>query len=344
MRAHHAAGGPDEDPSAVRRRRMRDLAQVHAGRGLEIGPLYSPVVGKDEVDVSYVDVHLTPELKAHYATHPGMPLDQFVDVDFALVDDGRTRSLAEAVGAAAPFDWVIASHVVEHVPDVVGWLQQVADVLVDGGRLVLAVPDRRFTFDVLRPETTVGQMLRAHEDADERPSTRAVFDHFSTTVTTTAADLWRGHLPTTAATIHGVDYAWDQVLSARRDRTYVDCHVWLFTPTSLVSQLRVLARLGLLALTLEEMVPTARDELEFYVVLRRVPRDLDADAARRAAVAGYPDDQGAPALDADADEQGYGSSDGTGHTMGVSDLERRVLLAKRRVLERARSSRLWPRR
>lgn len=328
------AGGTDL--ASVRRHRIRQLAEVGTGRGLEIGPLYSPVVTKSEADVCYVDVQLTPELKAYYATHPGIPVDDIVDVDHALIEDGRTRGLAEAVAPSAPFDWVVASHVIEHVPDVVGWLREIATVLSDGGRLVLAVPDRRYTFDVLRPPTTVGQMIEAHEREDARPTSRAIFDHFSETVDAPAAELWRGWVPSDEHVIHGVDYAWQQVGAARRDQTYVDCHVWLFTPGSFVTQLRTLAHLGLVDLTLDRVVPTAEGELEFYAVLRRVARDPDPERMRRAVLHGYPDDVAARALDQHADpatEDVRAAS-----TFAVSEREQQLITAKRQVLAGVRAA------
>lgn len=329
---------PTTDLASVRRERMRELADVAAGKGLEIGPLYSPVVAKSEADVRYVDVQLTPELRAYYATHPGVPIDDIVDVDHALIENGATRGLGEAVAPSAPFDWVIASHVIEHVPDVVGWMREISSVLADGGRLVLAVPDRRFTFDVLRPPTTVGQLIEAYEREDVRPTSRAIFDHFSATVDAPAADLWRGWMPTDDHVIHGVDYAWEQVGAARREQTYVDCHVWLFTPGSFVTQLRTLAHLGLIDLTIDRVVPTAEDELEFYAVLRRVRRDPDPERVRASVLQGFPDEEAVRDLDGTQSWNAQGDDSAGSNDFAVSDRERRVILAKRRAFEAVRGA------
>ena len=273
---------PPQDPAALLHRRQRILASLdlELGRGLEIGPLYQPVALKEECDVRYVDVHRTPGLREYYAAHPGTPVDEIVEVDFPLVVGDRTRSLAEATAVAGPFDWVVASHVIEHVPDLIGWLADIADVLVDGGRLSLAIPDRRYSFDARRPATTVGQMLLAHHHGDTRPSVRAVFDHHHEAVTVDARAAWDGR-PGRETTMFPLETAHHMAVRAMTEDTYMDCHVWLFTPRSLVRQLQVLARMGYLDFTVAHVDPTAVDTLEFFAVLERMPRDLDpAERAR----------------------------------------------------------------
>ena len=126
-----------------------------------------------------------------------MVVENIPDIDYVLIQpDGHTLSIAEAAKPGAPYDWIVASHVIEHVPDVVGWLTDLAEIAVDDGVLALIVPDQRYTFDVHRPLTTVGQMLQAHEDGDERPSVRAVYDHFSATLDYKYLEVWRGNAPT----------------------------------------------------------------------------------------------------------------------------------------------------
>jgi hypothetical protein len=75
-----------------------ELAEIDVGhmRGLEIGPLASPRVRKDEGPVRYVDHASATDLKQKYATDQGMRgrLDEIVDVDYVL---GETTTIAEAV-------------------------------------------------------------------------------------------------------------------------------------------------------------------------------------------------------------------------------------------------------
>jgi hypothetical protein len=325
---------PREIPPRVARARAH--LDLTTGRGLEVGPLYAPMVARGEADVRYVDVHAAPGLRAFYQTHPGVPVDDIVDVDFALTaEDGTMRGLAAAAAPAAPYDWVLASHVIEHVPDLIGWLAEVAEVLADEGRLALVIPDRRYCFDVLRPGTTVGEMLLAHEQGDTRPSVRAVFDHYSTVVSTSAAELWRGAVPGPDDLIHDLDFVLEQVRRSGGGE-YVDCHVWLFTPDSFVAQLRTLARLGRIDFTVHAVSSTGLDDLEFFVTLRRLPRGL-SDADRAAAIeGGFP-----PVPDVPAPRRPVAALPAAGDQVladqdfVLSAREVRLIQAKRKVINKA---------
>jgi hypothetical protein len=290
-KSHYQKGGHMALSTQDRRARLMELIDVSEGRGLEIGPLASPIVTADVADVRYVDVFSQEQLRANYGHDPGVNLSDIPEIHFVLSSPDGMRPLSEAVRPDTPFAWVVASHVVEHVPDVISWLADIAEVLDDGGQLLLVVPDRRFSFDMLRPSTTVGQMLQSHELGESRPSVRAVYDLFRNAITVGADEAWRGEKPGHEARMHDLVGTMSQVRRARYGE-YVDCHVWMFTPASFVEQVVELGRLGLCDFVVETIVSTAENDLEFYAVLRRLPRGLTGDeleAARAAGVLEFPD-------------------------------------------------------
>lgn len=120
----------------------------------------SPLDTKDVADVRYVDVLDQDGLRDRYASHAAVHGADIPEIDFALISPDGPRSLAAATAAGGSNAWVIASHVVEHVPDVIGWLSDIAEVLLNDGRLVLVVPDMRYTFDIHRHQTTSGRCSR----------------------------------------------------------------------------------------------------------------------------------------------------------------------------------------
>lgn len=288
-------------PLDMRRERLMGLLGASNGRGLEIGPLDSPIVSSEVADVRYVDVFSQDQLRANYANDPGVNLGDIPEIHFSLSTPEGMQRLSEAVRPAAPFAWALASHVVEHVPDIVSWFGEIAKVLDDGGKLLLVVPDRRFTFDILRPATTVGQMLEAHDLQESRPSVRAVYDMFRDAVNVDARDAWKGETPGLGARKHDLAGTMRQVQRAR-DGKYVDCHVWLFTPASFVEQVAELGRLELCDFVVETIVETPENDIEFNAVLRRLPRGLTRDelvAARGADVPQISDTTAAERLSAE---------------------------------------------
>src|SRR4051794_2806158 len=118
--------------------RMHDFSQ---GRGLEIGPLHNATVPRGMGDVRYVDVLPREGLVEHYRDDDRVPTELIPEIDFVLSTDDGFQTLQEAAAPGAPYDWATASHVIEHTPDVITWLAEIGDLVVDGGKLILAVPD-----------------------------------------------------------------------------------------------------------------------------------------------------------------------------------------------------------
>lgn len=333
--------GPTEPPSRTKRERgvnaqataMRDrrdhflsLYDFSSGRGLEIGPLDAGIADPEIDQVAYVDVFDTAGIRQHYENDPNVILELIPEIDYPLHHGGVIRTLAEAAAPGAPYDWVIASHVIEHVPDVIGWLAQVADLTADDGALLLAVPDRRYCFDRHRPPTTTGQAIEAHEAGDVRPSLRAVYDYFSSAVVVDTGRLWSGDRPPTrAARMHdqaSVEAAMDRC----RAGEYVDCHVWTYTPESFLDQVRELRGLGLCEWRVEKLVPVHRG-LEFHAVLRRLPRDRPPGSP------GFPEPAGVVDMPDWLHDEWTTRDQARLQRRRIRQLVRRIRLLERRVAE-----------
>jgi predicted SAM-dependent methyltransferase len=129
-------------------------AQYLRGHGIEIGALHVPLRLPPGAHAKYVDRMTTADLRRHY---PELAALNLVNVD--LVCDGE--SLLE-IGDATQ-DFCIANHFLEHAQNPLQTLRTLFRVLKPGGVLFMALPDKRYTFDVNRPVTPLEHILRDYE-------------------------------------------------------------------------------------------------------------------------------------------------------------------------------------
>jgi SAM-dependent methyltransferase len=139
-----------------------DFITLLRGRGAEIGPLHNPSPVPAGCDVVYVDKFDVERLRE---LNPDVPPGQIVapDVicDAVLLDAFRDGEL----------DFLIASHVIEHVHNPLKALLAWRRVLRPGGLVLCIVPDGRYTFDAGRPFTPFEHLLWDYEN-DGRPLKR----------------------------------------------------------------------------------------------------------------------------------------------------------------------------
>ncbi len=240
--------------------------------GVEIGALHSPTVRRDEGRVVYVDYAPADVLRSTSTRTDIDPAD-IVDVDIVW---GQGVNLADAIGERA--DYAVASHVIEHVPDLVGWLLEIRAALKDGAVFGLAIPDRRTTFDSYRNDTVIGEILEAFIQSRRRPSARQIIEVAAFSRDDMAWPDWRPNgkdsLPPSALSrLPGV-LAWvQQSLALSSD--YTDAHCWVFTPESFLALAEALFAVARFPFVIEAFFPTQPGEIEFIVRLRAAPRPDD---------------------------------------------------------------------
>ncbi len=234
-----------------------------SGRGLEIGPSHAPVFPKRAgFNVEIVDHAPTDELRRKY-TAMGVDISAIEEVDY--VSDGRP--LHEVVPHAHVYDYVFSSHAIEHVTDFVGYLRSCERLLKPGGLIVLAVPDKRYTFDALQPVSSTGRVLEAFARAQSRHSPAAVFDFNVNTVTLNNLGTWGKFDTGVIKFANGPGVGKSEFDEAMRpDGMYQDVHGWFFTPSSFRLIIGDLRDLGLISVDEEEMREIGA--LEFHVALR----------------------------------------------------------------------------
>jgi SAM-dependent methyltransferase len=320
--------------------RRHDLAclDVATMRGLEIGPLAAPRVHKGQGSVFYVDHADAEGLRRKYAADPDMRyrLEEILDVDYVVPSN---QGIYETVTPDAPFDYVIASHLIEHIPDPISWLAEVAQALRVGGILSLIIPDKRYCFDINRSVTDISEVVDSHLRGLRQPSFRQVYDFISKEISgkVDTGAVWAGTADYTGVVrtdVEDPDVAAIELCRAMADSDeFVDVHCSVFTPDSFLELYEKLARIGLIDFEIAHFVPTTVNTLEFFVSLRRLDPSLDRTEMMRRELEsiprvrfGLPDDvfrrQGSARVPL---------------TIEVSGIEHWLINAKRRVVNRARA-------
>jgi SAM-dependent methyltransferase len=245
-------------------RRERLLYSINVAKcaGAEIGALCRPLVTRQDGRVFYVDHADTATLREKYRVDPDVDLDALVDVDVVWGE----RPLAEALEERV--DYVVASHVVEHVPDLISWLGELASILRPGGEIRLAIPDRRFTFDYLRRETRLNDVVYAHMMRARTPLPHIVLDYVLNVVKVDGGAAWRGALQAeTLERHHSLAHAMACATQAMNG-VYHDVHCWVFTPSTFADLMGDLAGQGLAVFECTQFFDTAPMTMEFFVGLR----------------------------------------------------------------------------
>ena len=249
---------------SLRSRKITAALHLH-GKGLEYGPLHRTLLPKPAFDVIYADYADRDFLVAHYAGNVNVDPNLIPDIDIVT----RGLPITEFV-AEQSLDYVVASHVMEHVPDLLGWLESNLRILKPGGRLAVAFPDRRYCFDIKRRSSTVSEIMAAYLEKRTRPSFSQICDHFWNVCKVLPAECWQGK-----TTAENAEYIHDRkhivpLLKSKLDSPdYTDCHCWVFIDSEFLDTLDAVRTLANPKFDVVSFYPTQPGTLEFYATLER---------------------------------------------------------------------------
>jgi hypothetical protein len=228
--------------------------------GLEIGPSFRPVAPKKSgYNVKIID-HLDQNgLRQKYQDHNHkLDLDAIEEVDYIWSGEPLSEIIKET------FDWIIASHVIEHTPDLIGFLNQCELLLDQGGILSLAVPDKRYCFDYNRELTSISKIIDSRGNKVHSPGT--VAEYFLKVVSKDGQIAWDNDSKGNFQNVHSVQDAIKEMQQAQSG-IYVDVHAWVFTPDSLQIILHDLYSLGLINMKIKKIWDTVGHE--FFMTLEK---------------------------------------------------------------------------
>jgi SAM-dependent methyltransferase len=225
---------------------------------LEIGPFAQPVLRGPHV--RYVDVLSTEDLRKRARA---LGMDETKVPNIGWVSNGSDLSVVNDT-----FDAVVSSHAIEHQPDFVGHLNQVADLLKPNGSYYLLVPDHRYCFDHFLTPSTVAQVLGAHLENRTVHSLSSVVEHRALTTHNDPARHWAGdHGDPNENRASRIASAIQEISDA--NGAYIDVHAWYFTPRSFREVITDLSATKHISFSVQRMFPTRPNSNEFWAILQK---------------------------------------------------------------------------
>lgn len=236
------------------------------GVGVEYGPLHRCLLPKPECNVMYVDYADREFLANYYANNPNVDVSLIPEIDIVTKGESLEKFLPEKY-----LDYVLASHVMEHVPDFLGWLESNLLLLKVGGRIAIAFPDKRYCFDIKRRPTYLSDILCAYLEKRTRPTFLQVCDHFWNHSNVTAISAWDGTVnASNAEYTYSREGAFAIMKSKLNSKEYTDCHCWVFDDEQFMQTMEELKKYSKVKYEIIYYSKTQKNNLEFYATIERV--------------------------------------------------------------------------
>lgn len=260
---HYQQYGRDEgrcaSPASLRENFVQLIPRVEPV--LEIGPYFQPVLRGE--NVRYFDVFDAAELRARARLHGADPsnVPSLVHYVSATCDLSAVRDR---------FGAVVSSHCIEHQPDLIKHLSDVAELLPEQGCYFLLIPDKRYCFDHFIAESTVAGVINAHVEQRRVHTLGSVIEHRALTTHNDPGRHWRGDH---ADPIGGATIA-ERTRTALREfddarGSYIDVHAWQFTPASFREITSLLCELGYSSMRPVRVYDTGYGRNEFTAILQK---------------------------------------------------------------------------
>jgi len=143
----------------------RAVAEIFLrGRGIEVGAGSRPFPLPRMATCHYGDIRDAKGLQFYFNGE--------ASPESTKVDAQTFRNVPDLT-----YDFVISAHVIEHLQDPIGGIQQAIRVLKRGGIFILVVPDRRYTFDRGRRATPIGHVIADSLDGGIGTRKEAYVEH-----------------------------------------------------------------------------------------------------------------------------------------------------------------------
>lgn len=258
----------------VRMTFFQGLIQDRTKRILELGPLNRPIADKDNFpNTYYCDVRSTEDVRKLYsgndyleATGINVNPETIVPIDF-VIEENYEKTFKDV----EKFDYVIASHVMEHMEDLIFAFRDISTVLKPGGVLCLVYPDKRYCFDHFRMSASFRDAYNVFRNGTAA-NAPMVFDfYYSVIPENRPYTFWQKdgvleYLPK-ASFENAVQHYEEALQGVKMD----DVHYWPFSDMDFLKFLYDCVRAGLIPFRCISFRPCMENDQQFMAALQYEP-------------------------------------------------------------------------
>jgi hypothetical protein len=243
--------------------------QLKDKKGLEFGPFDRPLYRQEDYDVIYADVVSTEELVLRAHEYPARNPAAVCPIE---IDLGKT-TLSAYFSHHAKVDFVACSHMLEHTPNLIGWLHEVATILNPAGRIFIVYPDRRYTYDILRPFTSIAALLDRDRRGLTKPAFDTVLEHYIYYREVRAGQIWNRLVdPEAIPPTFPLNVAVANATTSQFE--YVDVHCNVFSDSEFEETIRYLSANDVIPFDLLRVEKIARPYHDFLAILEKKSNPL----------------------------------------------------------------------
>lgn len=251
------------------REHIRDKIITSTDRILEVGPLNWPIVTKDKYpNTFYSDIRNSDEIKKLYTSNDylkstGIEIDTntIVDIDYVVNDTYK-----ETFKNVEKFDAIILGHVIEHIPDIISFFIDVANIIKKDGKLIIIYPDARYCFDHFRNGTTFIDAYDVY--VNNKNSSKRVFDFMFNVVKENSPHFfWNDTSQNKLLSKNNFKDSLVAYEKAKKNELPDDTHFWPFADHQFIKFIYDLDRSGLLEFEIDSFYPTQVNTQEFMIIL-----------------------------------------------------------------------------
>lgn len=247
------------------------LIEDKSKRILELGPLNRPIADKRIYpNTFYCDIRSTEEVQKLYsgnayleATGIKVEPETIIPIDY-VVAENYEKTFMEV----EKFDCVVASHVLEHMTDLIFALRDIGTVLKPGGIFCIIYPDKRYCFDHFRTSARFCDAYNVFHNGTVKNAPMVLDFFYSVISENNPAIFWNGdgilnYLPTIP-----FEKAVEKYEQALKGVKMDDVHYWPFTDMDFLKFLYDCIRARLIPFRCISFCPCAENDQQFMVALQ----------------------------------------------------------------------------